>query len=111
MILRTRLTTLLNTESKFQNSCHASLVPQLPLSAWLSGLCPGYLPVDDGLPVGVHRLADLDGDLDFKLPTLVVLHLLADLLRVEVGNVDNLMLAVLVAEIDDINLRCGLSKR
>ena len=66
-------------------------------SALLSGLSASNLPVDDGLPVGVHRLADLDGDLDLQLPALVVLHLLADLLLVEVRDVDYLVLTVLVA--------------
>ena len=74
------------------------------MSARLSCLSAGYLSVDDGFPVGVHRLADLDGDLHLQFPALVILYLLADLLEVEVGNINNLMLTVFVAEINAINI-------
>ena len=79
----------------------------------MSGLGPSNLSVNDRLPVGVHRLADLDGHLDlnlkifralekicvmFYLSALVKLDLLAGLLRVKIRNVNNLMITILVAE-------------
>ena len=76
MILRVRAITLLDirlrvrlTNYFVRKHCKPS---QAGLqTAWappgLSGLGPSYLPVDDRLPVRVHRLADLDGHLDLNL--------------------------------------------
>ena len=66
-------------------------------STRLSCLSTSNLPVDDGVPVGVHRLAYLDGDLDLQVFTLLILHLLTGLLRVEIWNIHNLVVTVLVA--------------